>query len=335
MNIEKLNAVEDLIPKSERRSSPLAQIDSDNSFGLYMAEAGAAPLLSHEQVLALAKIRDVGRDAKVRLEEQDASGKHIFLSDEEHQQLLQSVFDGEAAKDQLIRSNARLVIHQAKKYQSRGVLTLLDLIQEGNLGLMKAVDKFDPERGTQFSTYATYWIKQNIIRAIADQSRTIRVPVHATEHISRLKQVEQKLLRTGQKPTIKAIVEEAGIEGMTPDRALALLIMDGDLISLDKPVGEDSDTALGDSIESEQEVDPDNEFLREDIEEALRLLSEKQRQVLVRRYGLDGGAPETLAEIGDELGVTRERVRQIEIQAIRRLKHPTRSAKLREYFRSR
>ncbi|SNB67409.1 RNA polymerase sigma factor [Thermoflexus hugenholtzii] len=304
-----------------------AELDSDDLLSLYLKEVGRIPLLTPEEEVELARRIERGRAAERRL----AQGG---LSPEERRRLEEIVADGRAAQEHLILANTRLVISVAKKYAGRG-LPLSDLIQEGNIGLIRAVKKFDWRRGHKFSTYATWWIRQAVTRAIADQSRTIRVPVHMGDQINKLMRLQQQLAQElGREPTPEELAEAMGIPRA---RAEQLLQMARQPLSLETPTDDEEESVLGDFIEDRGTASPaeavSQQMLREILHEALATLSPREARILQLRYGLADGRPYTLEEVGRKLGVTRERVRQIEAQALARLRHPTYARKLREFLR--
>ncbi|NDJ35046.1 MAG: RNA polymerase sigma factor RpoD [Chloroflexi bacterium] len=305
----------------------LAGISSDDTVGLYLKEMARVPLLTTQEEVSLAQQFELGMQAA---EELNASDN---LSFEQRMELARLVQDGEDARDHLIKANTRLVVSIAKKYVGRGV-PFLDLIQEGNLGLMKAVEKFDYRRGFRFSTYATWWIRQTITRAIADQGRTIRVPVHMSDRIRRLYKAARKLEQEkGRKPTPEEIAEELDME---PRKVQWMLRVSWQPLSLEHPVGEEEDSELGSFIEDDSTPTPTHSvpdsLLREKVEEMLATLTPREARILRLRFGLQNGRTYTLEEVGEKFGLTRERIRQIEGKALRRLRHPKRSRQLRDYL---
>jgi RNA polymerase primary sigma factor len=299
---------------------------SDDMVGLYLKEMSRVPLLSLDEEVRLAKLVEKGCAAK-RWLSKNGHGSTRQL------QLEQTVEDARQAREHLIKANTRLVVSIAKKYIGRGV-SFLDLIQEGNMGLMKAVEKFDHRRGYRFSTYATWWIRQTITRAIADQGRTIRVPVHMSDRIRRLYKVARDLeQRHGRKPTPEEIASALDVE---PRKVQWMLKVSWQPLSLERPVGEDEDSELGSFIEDDVTLTPTQhayyDLLREKVEQVLNTLSPREARVLRMRFGLINGQSYTLEEVGQKFGLTRERIRQIEGKALRRLRHPRRSRELREYL---
>jgi RNA polymerase primary sigma factor len=261
-------------------------------------------------------------------------GRIPLLTFDEEIELAKRVEKGEAkAKQKLINSNLRLVVSIAKKYIGRG-LSLLDLIQEGNQGLIRAVEKYDWRRGYKFSTYATWWIRQSVTRAIADQARTIRIPVHMVENINRFLRSQRKLMQElGREPTPEEVAKVLGIE---PDKALEIIKISQNPASLEAPVGDEEDSRLGDFIHDSSAPtlfdSASRELLKEQVEQVLGTLSDRERRVIVERFGLNDGRPKTLEEVGRMFAVTRERIRQIEAKALRKMRHPSRGNKLRDYL---
>jgi RNA polymerase primary sigma factor len=309
------------------RSERAGEIGSFDPVRMYLKEIGKVPLLTAEQEVTLAQRIEAGLHATERLElEPNVT--------EEAQASLEAVaVDGQLAKRQLTEANLRLVVSIAKRYVGRG-MALLDLVQEGNLGLIRAVEKFDYTKGFKFSTYATWWIRQAITRAIADQARTIRIPVHMVETMNKVLRIQRQMLQElGREPT----VEEVAIKvEMTPDRVREIQRIAQEPVSLETPVGEEDDSFLGDFVEDPAAIAPATAaaraLLTEAIVEALEELNDRERQVVRLRFGLDDGQVRTLEEVGKEFGVTRERIRQIESKTLAKLRHPTRSQRLRDYL---
>jgi RNA polymerase primary sigma factor len=276
---------------------------------------------------------DATTDDSVKMYLKDIGQVPLLQSDEE-KELAQRMSEGDvAAKNRLSEANLRLVVSIAKRYVGRG-MQFLDLIQEGNLGLMKAVEKFDYTKGFKFSTYATWWIKQSITRAIADQARTIRIPVHMVETINKTGRVSRQLLQTlGREPTTAEIAEKMGI---TEEKVIEIQKIAQDPVSLEKPIGEEEDSHLGDFIEDNTSASPaekaETRMLKEHLLEVLSTLTPRENEVIRKRYGLDDSRPKTLEEVGREFNVTRERIRQIEAKALRKLRHPNRTKKLKDYI---
>ncbi len=294
---------------------------------MYLKEIGKVPLLTGPQEVSLAKRIEAGLDAVDRV------AQTPDLSDAQRASLRAVSRDGELAKRQLTEANLRLVVSIAKRYVGRG-MALLDLIQEGNLGLIRAVEKFDYTKGFKFSTYATWWIRQAITRAIADQARTIRIPVHMVETMNKVMRIQRQLLQElGREPTVDEIAEKVEL---TPDRVREIQRLGQEPVSLETPVGDDDDSFLGDFVEDPNATAPATAaaraLLTEAIEEALEELNDRERQVVRLRFGLDDGQVRTLEEVGKEFGVTRERIRQIESKTLAKLRHPTRSQRLRDYL---
>jgi RNA polymerase primary sigma factor len=301
-------------------------VATDDTIGLYLKEAGRVPLLTAEEEVQLAQRMEAGQLARKKLRQEG-------LDPEFRAELDQVVADGLAAREHLIRANTRLVVSIAKRHRGRGV-SFLDLIQEGNIGLIRAANKFDYRRGNKFSTYATWWVRQAVTRVIADQSRTIRVPVHMGDQISRLLRTTHRLTQElGREPTSE---ELAAAMEMHPRKVEEMLRVAQHPLSLEMPTGDDEENEFGDFVEDEGSPAPDAgvsaAMLRELVEEILEDLPPREVRILQLRYGLVDGQTYTLEEVGNKMGVTRERVRQIEAQALRRLRHPGRSRRLRDFL---
>ena len=298
---------------------------------MYLKEIGKVDLLTASEEVDLAMKIQAGAEAAERLEAAEAG--EIELSRAEMRRLTRVEQVGLDAKQALISANLRLTVSIAKRYVGRGML-FLDLIQEGNLGLIRAVEKFDYTKGFKFSTYATWWIRQAITRAIADQARTIRIPVHMVETINKLIRIQRQLLQDlGRDPTPEEIGEEMG---MSPDRVREIQKISQEPVSLETPIGEEEDSQLGDFIEDSSAVAPpdaaSDSMLREQLDQVLDSLADRERKVIKFRFGLEDGHPRTLEEVGREFGVTRERIRQIESKTLAKLRHPSRSSKLKDYI---
>ena len=288
----------------------------DDPVRMYLREIGRVPLLSAEEEVRLAQRMERGKAERLKAVPN-----------------LRYVDDGEEAQRRLTEANLRLVVSVAKKYIGRG-MSLLDLIQEGNIGLIRAVEKFDYTKGFKFSTYATWWIRQAITRAIADQARTIRIPVHMVETINRLIRISRRLLQDlGREPTSEEIAEQMEI---TAEKVREIIKVSQEPVSLETPIGEEDDSHLGDFIEDHTALAPadaaSHQLLKEQVEDVLESLTDRERKVLQLRFGLDDGRSRTLEEVGKEFHVTRERIRQIEAKALRKLRHPSRSRKLKDYL---
>ena len=300
----------------------------DDPVKVYLKEIGRVPLLTPEEEVNLALTIKAGSEAK---EKYDADPD--ALSEEEKAACLKAIKKGVAARKRLSEANLRLVVSIAKRYVGRG-MQFLDLIQAGNLGLIKAVEKFDHTKGFKFSTYATWWIRQAITRAIADQARTIRIPVHMVETINKVKKVSSQLLHEqGKEPTAEEIAERLE---MSVDKVREIMRVAQEPVSLETPIGEEEDSHLGDFIPDDEAPVPaevaSHTLLREQLSEVLDTLTEREEKVLRLRFGLVDGRPRTLEEVGKEFNVTRERIRQIEAKALRKLRHPSRSKKLKDFL---
>lgn len=302
-------------------------VSADDPVGLYFRQMAQEPLLTAEEEIDLAKRIERGREAVDRLAEaQD-------LSPDEMAELQQQVMDGQAAREHLGRANTRLVVSIAKRYMGQG-LPFPDLIQEGNVGLMRAVDKYDYTRGNRFSTYATWWIRQAITRALAQKTRTIRIPLHMTERIRQMYRTAQVLEQSlGHRPTPEEIATEMELP---PESVRGMMDASQHAIALERPVGDDGDSEFGDFIEDQDSPSPvesaTQHLLQETIEEVLSELTPRQSHILRLRFGLGGGEPHTLEEIANKFGLSRERIRQLEKEALRRLRHPRLAHNLRDYL---
>jgi RNA polymerase primary sigma factor len=324
--------VERLLSRRRRRRGQKQKLKGDggtsDTVRLYLREIGQVDLLTTEDERRLAQLIEEGHLAAEQIDAGVTDAAEMRM-------LMRAVQRGERAKSELTQANLRLVVSIAKRYSGRG-MQLLDLIQEGNLGLMRAVDKFDHTKGFKFSTYATWWIRQAITRSIADQARTIRIPVHMVEHMNRLtrtrRQMHQELER---EPTVEELSAKLQME---PDRVRELLRISLDPLSLDSPVGEEDESNLADFIKDESGEGPADAatraMLHDAVEQVLGELSEREQEIVRLRFGLDGTQAKTLEEVGKEFGVTRERIRQIEAKTLAKLRHPQRSQRLREFLES-
>ena len=319
----------DLASRRKRAEEELAmKTPTSDPVRMYLKEIGKVPLLTAEEEVDLAKRIEAGLFASEKIQ---TPGKKI--AEKLRRELEAIERDGQIAKRKLVEANLRLVVSIAKRYVGRGML-FLDLIQEGNLGLIRAVEKFDYTKGYKFSTYATWWIRQAITRAIADQARTIRIPVHMVETINKLIRIQRQLLQDlGREPTPEEIAHEMDL---TPDKVREILKVSQEPVSLETPIGEEEDSHLGDFIEDSDAVVPIDAasfiLLQEQLDSVLHTLSEREKKVIQLRFGLTDGHPRTLEEVGREFGVTRERIRQIESKTLSKLRHPSRSQKLRDYL---
>jgi RNA polymerase primary sigma factor len=301
-------------------------VSADDPVGLYFRQMAQEPLLTAQEEIELAKRIELGREAADRL-------RTMTLSPEECEWLRKLVEDGQAAREHLGRANTRLVVSIAKRYMGQG-LPFPDLIQEGNVGLMRAVDKYDYKRGNRFSTYATWWIRQAITRALAQKTRTIRIPLHMTERIRQMYRTAQVLEQTlGHRPTPEEIAKEMELP---PESVRGMMDASQHAIALERPVGDDGDSEFGDFIEDQDSPSPveaaTQHLLQETIEEVLSELTPRQSHILRLRFGLGGGEPHTLEEIANKFGLSRERIRQLEKEALRRLRHPRLAHNLRDYL---
>ena len=309
-----------------------AALDTDDVVGLYLKEAGRVPLLTAQEEVMLAKRMEAAVFARARLEAPEIEQIEV-ISWSEEQRLRETMMDGERAQEHLIRANARLVISVAKKYIGRGV-PFLDLIQEGNIGLIRATNKFEYQRGHKFSTYATWWIRQAVSRAVADQGRTIRVPVHMGDQLNRMRRVQLQLLQElGREPKIDELA--TGMD-TTPDKVENLLEISRRPVSLETPIDDEGDSTFGDFVEDSNSPAPSEEvathLLHVQLQQALDKLPDREAQILRLRYGLADGRVYTLEEVGQTIGVTRERVRQLEAQALNRLRQSSAHVILKDYL---
>jgi RNA polymerase primary sigma factor len=300
---------------------------------MYLREIGRVPLLTAVEEVELARRIEDGAEASERLADLDALGALGELPADESRAMQRRADDGDEAKSSLIQANLRLVVSIAKRYVGRG-MQFLDLIQEGNMGLMRAVEKFDYTKGFKFSTYATWWIRQAITRSIADQARTIRIPVHMVESINRVHRMQRQMVQELERePTVDELADAVG---MSADRVREIQRISLDLLSLDAPVGEEDDSYLADFIKDDGAEEPldaaTRQMLQEAVKEVLDELNEREKEVVVMRFGLDDEQARTLEEVGRQFGVTRERIRQIESKTLAKLRHPHRSQKLRDYL---
>src|SRR5690554_1349408 len=306
-------------------------IRTDDSVKMYLKEIGQIDLIDHAEEIRLAKIIETSKVASEQLKEYEAGD--LDLEENDIRELEKLMYKGENAKNKLVSANYRLVVSIAKKYLNRGLL-FLDLIQEGNMGLIRAVDKFDYTKGFKFSTYATWWIRQAITRAVADQARTIRIPVHMVETINKMARITRQLTQEfGREPTAAEIGEKMEL---TAERVQDIQRISREPISLEATVGEEEDSSLGDFISDTSTLNPHESLLQDmtlqALDEILSTLTDREEKVLRLRYGLYDGNTYTLEEVGREFGVTRERIRQIEAKAMRKLKHPTRQQRLRDFY---
>ncbi len=337
-NIEVVEMVDELDAEEFAREARSARDEelalkapTNDPVRMYLKEIGKVPLLTAEQEVILAKAIEEGEAATAELDKSVAAAKKLPTIRMRELQRVER--QGQLAKKKLIEANLRLVVSIAKRYVGRGML-FLDLIQEGNLGLIRAVEKFDYTKGYKFSTYATWWIRQAITRAIADQARTIRIPVHMVETINKLIRIQRQLLQDlGREPTPEEIGREMEF---SPEKVREILKVSQEPVSLETPIGEEADSHLGDFIEDSDAVVPVDAasfiLLQEQLDSVLHTLSEREKKVIQLRFGLTDGHPRTLEEVGREFGVTRERIRQIESKTLSKLRHPSRSQKLRDYL---
>ena len=328
------DAVEEVTKEELEDTESLAEgFAIDDPVRMYLKEIGKVDLLTPDEEVELAKKMQAGMEAKEKIKELDERQRNGEQIDEkEYQALRKAIRGGENAKKRLSEANLRLVVSIAKRYVGRGMF--LDLIQEGNLGLLKAVEKFDCTKGFKFSTYATWWIRQAITRAIADQARTIRIPVHMVETINKVIRVSRQLLQElGHDPQPEEIAEEMN---MPVERVREILKIAQEPVSLETPIGEEEDSHLGDFIPDDDALEPAEAasftLLKEQLVEVLKTLTPREEKVLRLRFGIEDGRTRTLEEVGKEFNVTRERIRQIEAKALRKLRHPSRSKKLKDFL---
>ena len=327
-DLDEEDSIAEEISQLEKTFANSSHAKINDPVKMYLKEIGQIPLLDPKEEPIIARQIQEGEEAKEAMKNPD-------LSDEEKKKLAKVIADGEQAKQTLISSNLRLVVSIAKKYVGRGML-FLDLIQEGNCGLIKAVEKFDYTKGFKFSTYATWWIRQSITRAIADQARTIRIPVHMVETINKLTRVQRQLVQDlGRDPLPEEIAEK--MENISAEKVREIQKIALDPVSLETPIGEEDDSHLGDFIEDKYTLSPDdytnNQLLKDEINAVLQGLTEREEKVLRLRFGLLDGRTRTLEEVGKEFNVTRERIRQIEAKALRKLKNPNRCKRLRDFVK--
>lgn len=327
-DLDEEDSIAEEISQLEKTFANASHAKINDPVKMYLKEIGQIPLLDPKEEPIIARQIQEGEEAKEAMKKPD-------LSDEEKKKHAKVIADGEQAKQMLISSNLRLVVSIAKKYVGRGML-FLDLIQEGNCGLIKAVEKFDYTKGFKFSTYATWWIRQSITRAIADQARTIRIPVHMVETINKLTRIQRQLVQDlGRDPLPEEIAEK--MENISAEKVREIQKIALDPVSLETPIGEEDDSHLGDFIEDKDILSPDdytnNQLLKDEINAVLQGLTEREEKVLRLRFGLLDGRTRTLEEVGKEFNVTRERIRQIEAKALRKLKNPNRCKRLRDFVK--
>lgn len=327
-DLDEGDSIAEEISQLEKTFANASHAKINDPVKMYLKEIGQIPLLDPKEEPIIARQIQEGEQAKEDI-------KNPGLSEEERKKLQKLIDEGENAKQTLISSNLRLVVSIAKKYVGRGML-FLDLIQEGNCGLIKAVEKFDYTKGFKFSTYATWWIRQSITRAIADQARTIRIPVHMVETINKLTRIQRQLVQDlGRDPMPEEIAEK--MENISAEKVREIQKIALDPVSLETPIGEEDDSHLGDFIEDKDTLSPDdytnNQLLKDEINAVLEGLTEREEKVLRLRFGLLDGRTRTLEEVGKEFNVTRERIRQIEAKALRKLKNPNRCKRLRDFVK--